>query len=85
MFIYLSFIFLQALIAKRNGYPFQKYKVQTKDGYILSLFRIPNNNTDKTGPRQPLILQHGIAINSAAWLLQGKKSLGTFSLAFALT
>ncbi|KAI8904179.1 Alpha/Beta hydrolase protein [Powellomyces hirtus] len=56
------------------GYPCEKHEVQTKDGYVLTLFRIPNPQggmTAYTAPvpyrRPPVILWHGLCINSAAF------------------
>jgi Partial alpha/beta-hydrolase lipase region len=42
--------------------PLLKFKVRTKDGYILSMQRIPEGrNGDKNGgEKQPVLLQHGI-------------------------
>ncbi|CAH0555552.1 unnamed protein product [Brassicogethes aeneus] len=67
-----------SIIAQRYGYPFEKYKVVSKDGYITSMYRIPNNNKDLSKKRIPVILQHGIAITSAAWMLNGKKSIAFY-------
>ncbi|KAJ8967494.1 hypothetical protein NQ314_002809 [Rhamnusium bicolor] len=66
------------LIAKRYGYPMKTYKVITEDGYILTLFRIPHNNTDIKKPRQPVLLQHGIVASAIFWILQGQESLGMY-------
>lgn len=44
-----------------HGYPVETYKVNTEDGYILDLFRIPHGvqkNQDDT-PRPAVLLMHG--------------------------
>lgn len=47
----------------RNGnYPVEKHRVQTKDGYILTLHRIPRTTT-KLNDRKVILLMHG------TWLL----------------
>lgn len=58
-------------IIQRTGYPFQEFKVQTKDGYILTVFRIPNLNTGKG----PVFLMHGVLSNSAIFVGLGRNSL----------
>ncbi|XP_044748641.1 lipase 3-like [Coccinella septempunctata] len=62
-------------IIKKTGYPFQEFRVQTKDGYILGLFRIPSVN----GGKGPVFMLHGIQSTSAIFV-----SLGKTSLAFLL-
>lgn len=63
-------------MAKRHGYPIVSYKVLTEDGYILTLFRIPNNGKDTSTKRQPVFVQHGIATNSGPWFDKGNRSIG---------
>lgn len=49
----------------------------TKDGYILTTFRIPygKNSTSKQ-PGKPVFVQHGMATNSGAFIIRNEKSLG---------
>ncbi|KAF5294558.1 hypothetical protein FQR65_LT10750 [Abscondita terminalis] len=64
-------------IVERWGYPLEEHKVTTEDGYILTLFRIPNGKhtiNKKRGP--PILLQHGAILNSASFINRGNKSLG---------
>ncbi|KAK9870872.1 hypothetical protein WA026_009830 [Henosepilachna vigintioctopunctata] len=58
-------------IIKKTGYPFQQYKVQTIDGYILTLFRIPSLNARK----EAVFMLHGIQSTSAIFVGLGKNSL----------
>ncbi|KAI5732956.1 hypothetical protein M8J76_006094 [Diaphorina citri] len=43
------------------GYPAEEHKVTTEDGYILTIFRIPN--PDKT----PVLFLHGLFVTSDTW------------------
>ncbi|XP_052107259.1 triacylglycerol lipase 2 isoform X2 [Arachis duranensis] len=56
-----------------HGYKCQELQVTTADGYILSVQRIPEgrsgNGNNQT--KQPVILQHGILVDGAQWLLNG--------------
>ncbi|THG10747.1 hypothetical protein TEA_023123 [Camellia sinensis var. sinensis] len=57
-----------------------EFQVTTKDGYILSLQRIPAGRSGKKSNKPPVLLQHGILIDAAAWLLNSPDE----SLAFIL-
>lgn len=53
----------------------------TEDGYILTLFRIPNDPGKNLKVRkEPLFLMHGIVSTSATFLGLGKDSLGKYYL-----
>lgn len=59
-------------------YPVQKYTVQTSDGYILSIHRIPNSPKIKTtnDKKQVALLLHGLMNSAADFLALGpQKSL----------
>jgi len=57
---------------RKAGYPAEAHIVQTQDGYLLTLHRIPNNKY------QPVLLQHGLLCSSADWVIADKdKGLGT--------
>ncbi|KAJ8927994.1 hypothetical protein NQ314_019522 [Rhamnusium bicolor] len=54
-----------------------EYKVQTNDGYILTMFRIPNDNVNNPKAKHhPVYLQHGLVATCATFLGLGKNSLG---------
>jgi lysosomal acid lipase/cholesteryl ester hydrolase len=51
-----------------SGYEFEEHKVLTKDGYILSAWRIPRKIGEKySQTRLPVILQHGLLDDSWTW------------------
>ncbi|KAF2882050.1 hypothetical protein ILUMI_24122 [Ignelater luminosus] len=66
-------------IISKHGYPVEVHKVITLDGYILTVFRIPNYYS-KTPRREPVFLQHGWMSSAAFFVAHGKESLA-FELA----
>ncbi|XP_037466509.1 triacylglycerol lipase 2-like isoform X1 [Triticum dicoccoides] len=61
------------------GYPCEDHMVTTEDGYILSLKRIPHgvSNSTKNTTRIPVLLFHGLMVDSVSWVLgTPKQSLG---------
>ncbi|KAI0502171.1 hypothetical protein KFK09_017118 [Dendrobium nobile] len=61
------------------GYPCENHSVTTKDGYILSLQRIPGGRTGDSskGNKGPVLLQHGLFMDGFAWLVNSpNQSLG---------
>ena len=50
-------------------YPFETHSVETKDGYILTLFRLGKKNSNNFFINsQPVLFQHGILDSSDGWL-----------------
>ncbi|KAK9943945.1 hypothetical protein M0R45_009534 [Rubus argutus] len=71
-------------LVETRGYTCQEHQVMTEDGYILGLQRIPfgrfgNNSTADQKP--PVLLQHGLTNDAAAWLLNPPDQALAFILA----
>lgn len=61
------------LIAKYK-YPIENHYLETSDGYILNLHRIPNyGKKEATRKELPVYLQHGIECSSADWVTPSPK------------
>uniref|UniRef100_A0A1B0CF41 Partial AB-hydrolase lipase domain-containing protein n=2 Tax=Lutzomyia longipalpis TaxID=7200 RepID=A0A1B0CF41_LUTLO len=57
-----------------KGYPVESYEVQTEDGYLLTMHRIPYGKTNESGPapNKPVVfLQHGLLSSSTDWVVIG--------------
>ncbi|KAH7520906.1 hypothetical protein FEM48_Zijuj08G0195400 [Ziziphus jujuba var. spinosa] len=68
-------------LVKKQGYICEEHTVTTKDGYILSMQRIPLGRSEgKGGSRVPVVLQHGVLMDGVTWLLLHPEK----SLAFLL-
>lgn len=69
------------------GYSLELYNVQTSDGYLLGLYRIPCSRHDKcignTAHRPAVLLQHGLLMSSAAWVDNAPSQSLAFCLADA--
>ncbi|KAF5291045.1 hypothetical protein FQA39_LY14478 [Lamprigera yunnana] len=69
-------------IARRHGYSVETHVVTTDDGYILNVFRIYRNQLGIEHPGKPILLLHGLTLDSGIFVLRGSKSLA-FMLADA--
>jgi pimeloyl-ACP methyl ester carboxylesterase len=50
---------------ERLGYKFQELKVETKDGYLNTIWRIPGKKSEKDQKQKtPILLQHGLLDDS---------------------
>ncbi|XP_030370480.1 lipase 3 [Scaptodrosophila lebanonensis] len=57
---------------ENDGYPMERHKVTTSDGYILTMHRIPYSpKTGNTGNRPVAFLMHGMLSSSSDWVLMG--------------
>ena len=61
---------------KQNGYKCGTYKVVSEDGYTSLIFRVLPQEDDGGEKGQPIVLDHGVQVNSAAWTWMGNRSLG---------
>lgn len=76
--------FQQRKFVTDYGYPLEVHPdVQTEDGYLLTLFRIPygikNNNSDVQN-KSAVLLMHGLLLSAEDWVVLGPEK----SLAFIL-
>ena len=78
---------MERLVTKA-GYPLETHYVETKDGYVLGVYRIPHGyqGTDFdpgkcTHARQKVLLQHGLLDSSATWVLNSRRNSLGFLLA----
>ncbi|XP_059622889.1 lipase 3-like [Phlebotomus argentipes] len=66
------------------GYPVESHVAETKDGYLLTMHRIPFGRAPGAGPapKKPVaFLQHGLLSSSADWLVIGPDNALAYLLA----
>lgn len=57
---------------KSTRYPFEAYAVETEDGYILGVHRIPYSPVNGPASNKPVVfLQHGLLCSSNDWIIPG--------------
>lgn len=68
-----------------EGYPLEKHRVNTKDGWVLNMYRIPHGKyrNNKPGPRPVVLLHHGITLSSACFTLLNANESMAYILADA--
>lgn len=76
---------LQANRIKDAQYPAEIHTVQTEDGYILQMLRIPYGRklTNDRKPRKPVFIMHPFLESANAWIVQGPEKALAFLLAEA--
>lgn len=45
-------------MVQQQNYPVERHSIQTKDGYLLTMYRIPNMNEQRDN-RKVILLMHG--------------------------
>ncbi|KAJ4452178.1 hypothetical protein ANN_03696 [Periplaneta americana] len=66
----------------KYGYPAESHTVQTSDGYLLTLHRIPHGKgADPSVRGPPILLQHGLLCSSADWVVMGPEKGFAYLLA----
>lgn len=87
----------QTQLISSKGYPFEDYTAQTKDGYLLSVQRIPHGRksyaySKNKGQKKPVVfLQHGLLSSANDWVINfpaqslGNASFLSFSQFFSLS
>jgi len=71
------------------SYPCELHRIQTRDGYFLTLFRIPGGKKEKMGSMEKeersfksvVLLQHGLLDSSFTWVANGPEKSLCFMLA----
>lgn len=57
-------------IVTKNGFKVEEHAVTTKDGYILTVFRIPGALGEPTkAGRPPVFFQHGLLDSADGWIM----------------
>ncbi|XP_045465370.1 lipase 1-like isoform X2 [Harmonia axyridis] len=46
---------------EKHGYPVEIHEISTKDGYLLTLFRVPHGKNDTEVNPKPILMMHGLA------------------------
>ncbi|KAK8934116.1 Triacylglycerol lipase 1 [Platanthera zijinensis] len=68
---------LCALMVRPMGYPCTEYTVQTEDGYLLTVQRVPYGKSALKDQNGPVFLQHGLFQGGDTWFLNPvNESLG---------
>ncbi|XP_014214102.1 lipase 3 isoform X2 [Copidosoma floridanum] len=71
-----------AQLIRKYGYQAESHQVETEDGYLLTVHRIPGNETHPDPDGKPVVLlQHGVLGSSADWVMLGPNQ----SLAYILS
>ncbi|KAI8109762.1 hypothetical protein M9434_001041 [Picochlorum sp. BPE23] len=72
-------------LVERAGYPVEEHFIETRDGYVLGVYRILPQPTAGAHRRcrKPVILQHGLLDSSATWVVNSKSQSLGFILADA--
>lgn len=63
---------------EEKGYLFEVHNILTVDGYKLVYHRVGSKHWTSAVSRQPVLLQHGLGMSSAAFLTPDTNSLGEF-------
>lgn len=62
-------------LIESRGFKSQTHFIQTQDGYILQTFRIINPLPPKEAKFKPVLLAHGLYVDSDMWLLNANGTL----------
>lgn len=62
---------------RNEHYPAEKHEVQTEDGYLLSIYRLPQRDMQRSN-RKVMLLMHGMTSAAQAFLTFGKKGSAAY-------
>lgn len=75
---------ITAFLIAEEGYPVEEHYVNTPDGYILKVVRIPGApNSPPAQGKRVVFVQHGLLCSSADWVVLGKGKALAYLLADA--
>ncbi|EDX16021.1 GD20126 [Drosophila simulans] len=68
-----------------HGYPAESHFVETPDGYVLNVFRIPHspNEGESEAPRPVVLIMHGLFSCSDCFLLNGPEDALPYKMLYA--
>jgi hypothetical protein len=68
-----------------SGYPLESYKVNTPDGWVLTMYRIPHGKKrhNTPGKRPVIYLHHGITLSSGCFTVLNEDESMAYILADA--
>ena len=70
-------------VVEAAGFGFEQHQVTTEDGYILTVFRVMNDQV-KAGTKQPVVfMQHGLISLADTWIYNTPDVAPAFTLARA--
>lgn len=73
----------------KYGFPVETHTVQTEDGYLLTLHRIPHGrkgsseDQNRVMARQPILMQHGLLSSSSSWIMGAPEKAPAYIMADA--
>lgn len=66
---------------KSLGYPFEEHTIQTKDGYLLTFYRIQARGQTEMTSKTVVYLQHGLLDSADSWVVNTENNAPAFILA----
>lgn len=72
---------------KSKGYLFEKHLIETEDGYLIEIFRIPGYVEEPpqkaSNPKQPILIQHGLLDSAEGFIMNKEERCIPFILAYS--
>lgn len=60
-------------LIKEQGYPVENYTIETEDGYLLALYRIPHGINSSEPNTRVVLMNHGLSASSSDYLTMGSE------------